>query len=117
MDRLRIIVVLALIALPFSAQAGLTLGEIGQVEATPRPYAALPLSLPLQDTSGKTQSLRQWLGSKPTIWLLADFTCKSLCGPVISIVSDALRQTALRPGTDFRMIVAGLDPQDSAANA
>jgi protein SCO1/2 len=42
---------------------------------------------------------------------------QSLCGPIVSVVSDVLRQTGLKPGTDFRFIVVGLDPKDSAGDA
>lgn len=84
---------------------------------TPRSYAALPLDLPLASEDGVTKPLRTWLGSGPSIVVLADYTCETLCGPVISIVSDALARSELRPGADFRLVVVGLDPKDTAADA
>jgi len=53
----------------------------------------------------------------PAVLVLADYTCKTLCGPVISIASDALARSGLRPAKDFRLIVVGLDPKDTAADA
>jgi protein SCO1/2 len=61
--------------------------------------------------------LQFWLGGKPSVLVLADYTCETLCGPVISIVSGALARSGLRPSTDFRLIVVGLDPKDTAADA
>jgi protein SCO1/2 len=79
--------------------------------------ASLPLNVPLQGEDGSTKPLQFWLGSKPSVWILADYTCETLCGPVISIVSDALAHSGLRAGTDFRLVVVGLDPKDTAADA
>ena len=108
-----------LLAAPCSAHAGLTGDDLSTVEAAPEPNALLPLQLELQDegSSGDVKPLQQWLGNKPTVWVLADYTCKTLCGPIVSVVSDALRQTGLKPGADFRFIVIGLDPKDTSDDA
>jgi protein SCO1/2 len=87
------------------------------VGAAPPPNAVLPLNLPLQGEDGATKPLQVWLGTKPSVLLLADYTRATLCGPVISIVSDALAHSGLRPGLDFGLIVVGLDPKDTAADA
>jgi protein SCO1/2 len=97
--------------------AAVTRQELSTVDATPRPGSKLPLGLPLQGEDGTTKSLLLWLGAQPSVWVLADYTCKSLCGPVISIVSDALAHSGLRSGADFRLIVVGLDPKDTATDA
>jgi protein SCO1/2 len=99
------------------ARAALSEADLVRIEAAPAPDALLPASLLLQGETGETKPLRLWLGNTPSIWILADYTCQSLCGPVISIVSEALEHSGLRPGVDFRLIVAGLDPKDSAADA
>jgi protein SCO1 len=110
-------VVLLLIALAAPAHAELIGTALGQVEAAPAPNARLPLQLELSGAGGDMQPLQQWLHGKPSVWVLADYTCKTLCGPIVSIVSDALRQTGLKPGSDFRFIVTGIDPKDSADDA
>jgi protein SCO1/2 len=91
--------------------------DLDQVGVTPPSNAALPLDLPLQGEDGSTKPLRSWLGVTPDVLVLADYTCKTLCGPVISIASDALSKSGLRPDRDFRLIVVGLDPKDTAADA
>jgi protein SCO1/2 len=102
-------------ALP--ARAAVTQREIAEVGVTSPPDARLPLDLPLQGEDGSTKPLRLWLGTAPSVWVLADYTCETLCGSVISIVSGALARSGLRPGADFRLIVVGLDPKDTAADA
>jgi protein SCO1/2 len=102
---------------PRAARAALTQSEIAQVAADPGPNASLPPHVSLTDERGATKSLQQWLNGKPTIWVLADYTCKTLCGPVIGEVADALDKSGLRPGADYRYMVMGLDPKDTAADA
>ena len=103
---------------PSSAvQATLTSSDLSRVEAVPSRNTPLPPDLSLTDEQGTTKSLQRWLDGKPTVWVLADYTCKTLCGPVIGVVGDALNETGLRPGQDFRYMVVGLDPKDTAIDA
>lgn len=108
------IITMLLAGLP--AQAGVSANKLAEVEAVPLPNGSLPLSLLLQDEKA-AKPLQEWLGATPSIWVLADYTCKSLCGSAISIVAEALAHSGLRPGADFRFIVIGLDPKDSMADA
>jgi protein SCO1/2 len=100
-----------------SPAAALTETDLARVNAAPATNAVLPPLLLLQGENGEARPLKQWLGNTPSIWILADYTCKTLCGPIISIVSEALERSGLRPGKDFRLIVAGLDPKDTATDA
>jgi protein SCO1/2 len=110
-------IVLTLSCVLSPAVAALSETDLARVDAAPAANALLPPLLMLQGESGETKPLRQWLGTTPSIWILADYTCQTLCGPIISIVSDALERSGLQPGKDFRLIVAGLDPKDTATNA
>ncbi|WP_354036495.1 SCO family protein [Bradyrhizobium sp. S3.2.6] len=91
--------------------------QLGNVDVAPPSEAGLPVSLVLYGENGAPRPLRFWLDDKPTVWLLADYTCATLCGPMISIVSDALARSGLHPSVDFRLVVVGLDPKDTAADA
>ncbi|WP_083514376.1 hypothetical protein [Bradyrhizobium manausense] len=71
----------------------------------------------MSDENERSAPLKDWLGGVPTVWILADYTCETLCGPAISIVSNALTDTGLSAGRDFRLIVVGFDPKDTAAQA
>ncbi|MGY3574577.1 protein SCO1/2 [Bradyrhizobium sp. USDA 4504] len=99
------------------ARAELTGSDLAGVEASPRLGAVLPLSVRLRDENGVARPIREWLTGEPGVWVLADFTCDTLCGPVVSTVSDALRQSGLRPGQDFDLHVVSFDPQDTPENA
>ncbi len=116
MWRLAIAVSLALSMTP-AAAANLSGADLAGVEAVPQREATLPLTLSLQGEDGDAKPLQFWLGSVPSVWIFADFTCETLCGPVVSIVSETLAGSGLRPGPDFRLIVVGLDPKDTAADA
>jgi protein SCO1/2 len=83
------------LAVPFCARAELTSSQLAKIEAAPQPDASLPLQLELQGEIGDTRPLRQWLGGTPSIWVPADYTCKTLCGPIVSIISDALRHCSV----------------------
>ncbi|WP_298881553.1 SCO family protein [uncultured Bradyrhizobium sp.] len=107
----------AWIAMPLPAQAALSSSQLEQVALAPRANAQLPLQTRLSDLNERSAPLQDWLSGVPTIWILADYTCETLCGPAISIVSNALADTGLRAGKDFRLIVAGFDPKDTAAQA
>jgi protein SCO1 len=112
--------VLAIIAVLLAAapgRAALVQRDLDRVGVSPPPHAALPLDIRLQGEDGSAKPLRLWLGATPDILVLADYTCKTLCGPMISIVSDALGRSGLRPEKDFRLIVVGLDARDTAADA
>jgi protein SCO1 len=109
--------VFALVDATCSLHAAVTRRDLNEIGAAPPRNATLPLNLSLQGEDGSTKPLEFWLRTKPSVWVLADYTCKTLCGPVISIVSDALIRSGLRPGVDFRLVVVGLDPKDTAADA
>jgi protein SCO1 len=99
------------------AQAELTKSDIGVVEASPAPGAVLPANVHLQDENGLVKPLSQWLDDEPSVWILADFTCDTLCGPVVNTVSDTLRQSGLRPGLDFHLNVLSFDLRNTADDA
>ena len=118
MKRLIAIAVVALVSEMLSpARGAVTEEDLATVGIRLPANAAIPLELRLQGEDGSPKPLRFWLGATPSIWVLADYTCETLCGPVISIASDALGKSGLRPGKDFRLIVVGLDPKDTAADA
>jgi protein SCO1/2 len=46
------------------------------------------------------------------VLIFADYTCRTLCGPIVSFAAAGLAQSGLRPGADYRLVVIGLDPRD-----
>jgi protein SCO1 len=69
------------------------------------------------DDSGVALTLAQAIDGRPTLLILAAFSCKTLCAPIVAMAAAELAQTGLRPGTDYRLLVVGLDPRDGAAEA
>lgn len=113
----RAIIVLALALWPVLAQAGLTEQQIGGVGFDPPPGAQVPLSMQFTDLGGRHLSLREAIDGRPTLLIPADFTCKQICGPALTIASSALRQTGLAPGRDYRLVIVGMDPRDTIDDA
>jgi protein SCO1 len=112
-----IVALVVCLAAPMPARAAVTASQLEQVGLVPHLDAQLPLRTEMRDLRDRNSPLQSWLGDIPTVWILADYTCETLCGPTISIVSNALADTGLKAGRDFRLIVVGLDPKDSAAQA
>lgn len=99
------------------ACAGLSRADLQAIDAAPPSSAALPLTLSFRDDSGRPRTLRDALGDKPAVLIFADYTCHTLCGPILDFTAAALRQSGLRPGVDFRLIVIGIDPKDDIGTA
>lgn len=78
--------------------------------------ARVPLAASVIEESGQTRALGTLL-SRPTVLVFADYTCRTLCGPAVAFVAAALEQSGLRAGEQFRLLVIGIDPKDSAADA
>lgn len=103
---------LALWASPVSA--ALTPAELAGVGATPPAGASLPAGLAFVDQAGRPYRLAE--GPVPTVLLFADYSCRHICGPGITLTAGALHDAGLTPDRDYRMIVIGLD-QDGPALA
>src|SRR5262249_38285935 len=106
-----------LIAGGAGAQAGLAQAVLDDVAAEPRSDAALPLGLRFSDESGQARTLGDVLGAKPAIVVFADYTCRTLGGPVRTFVAAGLERSGLAAGVDYRLVVIGLDPKDDVESA
>jgi protein SCO1/2 len=99
------------------AEAGLPPAALSGVAVEARPNALLPLSLAFVDENGAAFTLGDALGGKPTLLLFADYTCRTLCGPIVEFAASGLEKSGLKPGIDYRLVVVGLDPKDGPAEA
>lgn len=102
---------------PAAASAGLTEQQIGEVELSPPPAARVPTDLVFKNIEGREVTLGGAIDGRPTLLLLADFTCSEICGPALSIAASALGQTGLRAGIDYSVVVFGIDAQDGLDDA
>jgi protein SCO1 len=101
-------------AAPVTAPAytGASARDLETVSAEPPPGAALPLALRFVDETGRPMTLAIALAGTPAIVIFADYTCHTLCGPILDFAVSGLAKTGLRPGSDYRLLVIGLDPKD-----
>ncbi len=106
-----------LIAGGAGAQAGVTQSVLDGVAVEPRPDAALPLGLRFLDESAQPRTLGDVLAGKPAILVFADYTCRTLCGPVLTFVAAGLERSGLAAGADYGLVVIGLDPKDDLDSA
>jgi protein SCO1 len=99
-----------------SAFARVSAADYGNVGASSPANASVPLAIRINDAEGNPRPLSELI-SQPTVLLFADYTCHTLCGPVVAFVASALEQSGLRAGDQFRLLVIGLDPKDSMVDA
>jgi len=109
-------ILIAAIAASSAASARPLPIEYKGVSVSTAPNARIPLSATVRDEAGDTRVLGALLG-EPTVLVFADFTCRTLCGPAVAFVAAALEGSGLRAKEQFRLLVIGLDPKDSADDA
>ncbi|MBV8684687.1 MAG: hypothetical protein JO111_17570, partial [Caulobacteraceae bacterium] len=111
----------ALIALAFAplgaARAALTQAQESRVGIDPPPGAAAPQALAFEDGQGRPMTLGAALGGKPAILIFADYRCSDLCGPALVLTRAGLEKSGLTPGRDYRLVVVGLNPAETIADA
>jgi protein SCO1/2 len=108
---------IAVTALSAVARANFTPAQLAQISASPAPNAALPLALSFEDESGRNTTIRNAIGGVPAVVVFADYTCRTLCGPIVEFTADGLGKTGLRPGVDYRLVVIGINPRDGIDTA
>ncbi len=111
----RVFVLFALLCGP--AFAGVNKAVLDAVYVDPTPGAKLPLNLDFRNEAGRSVSLTDALDNHAAVLIFADYTCRTLCGPILDFTTAALQQSRLRPGTDYRLIVIGIDPRDRLEDA
>jgi protein SCO1/2 len=106
-----LLVVVAFTALA-PARADIVAAELNNVEAAPAPNAALPLDLGFIDQSGRALTLRAAIAGLPSVLIFEDYTCRTLCGPILEFAIAGLAKSRLKPAVDYRLVVIGIDPKD-----
>ena len=87
------------LAVPASAR--LDTDALDAIGVSPPPGARVPMSAALTDQDGIPHALGEALGGRPSVLIFADFTCRTLCGPILAFAADGLAKTGLKPGRDF----------------
>lgn len=100
-----------------AASAGLSERDLAEVKLAPSPDARLPPGLIFRDLDDRKISIAAAIENRPALLIPVDYTCRSICGPTLAIVSAALGETGLAPGRDYRLIVVGIDSRDGIEDA
>jgi protein SCO1/2 len=114
--RIRRCLAVLLLMLAQPALAHVSPSEYRDVGVSVPAGAVVPPSATVTDEAGRPRSLRA-LVTKPTVLVFADYTCRTLCGPVVAFVAAALQHSGLEAGKKFELLVIGLDPKDGAEAA
>src|ERR1041384_6162055 len=105
-----------LLASASAAYPELTASNHKEVGLRPIPEARVPIETHWTDESGKSISLGQAMAGRPTILIFADYTCTTLCGPILSFVESALANSQLA-SSDYRLFCLRLDLKDGPSEA
>jgi protein SCO1/2 len=84
----------------------------------PRLGARLPLDARFQSSSGREVALGEALGGeRPALLVLAYNRCTMLCSLVLRRVARLVPELGLRPGDDYTLVTASIDPRDTPLEA
>lgn len=112
-----LVAVLLLLGGLAAARADVSAAALDEIAAAPQPNAQLPLDVRFVDARGAPRTLRQAFGGTPAVLVFADYTCRTLCGPILAFAAAGLEKSGLTPGRDVHLVVVGIDPKDSLADA
>lgn len=116
MKLLPAIILLVLIVPVAPVRAALSPAQLDNVAVSPPPGAHLDLSLAAPDAAGRIRTLASVLRSRPAFVNFVDYTCTTLCGTDLELLSQAIVKSRL-DRSRYRIIVIGIDPKDPAASA
>jgi protein SCO1 len=77
----------------------------------------IPLNLQFVDSTGNKAPLSRYFAQKPVALALVYFKCAMLCPQVLHGLANSLAQTGYAPAHDYDVVVASIDPTDTAADA
>jgi len=77
----------------------------------------VPLDLVFRDEQDREITLGSCVGGKPTVLVLAYYTCPMLCNQVLNGVVEAVRKVPGTIGDDFNVVTVSFDPKDKPGNA
>jgi protein SCO1/2 len=73
----------------------------------------IPLDARFLDETGKTIQLGDYFGKRPAILSLVYYNCPMLCSEELDGLVGALEMVKFRPGKDFDVIIASIDPSET----
>ncbi len=77
----------------------------------------LPMGSTWTDATGRQGVLRTWFDGKPVVMAEVYYKCAMLCSQVLHGLAGSLKQTTLKPGKDYEVLVFSIDPSDTPQDA
>jgi protein SCO1/2 len=74
----------------------------------------IPLDGEFRDETGKAVRMGDYFGKRPAILALVYYNCPMLCSEELDGLVGALEMVKFKPGKDFDVIVASIDPSETA---
>lgn len=110
----RVLFPIALLALPAFAQVqtGWRPALLRRVGIDQKMGAQVPIGVPFTDESGRSVTLRDYLG-KPVILALVYYQCPSLCNMVLNGVLRSIKGLKLTAGDEFNVVAVSFDPRET----
>jgi protein SCO1 len=102
---------------PLGAAAQQLQAYLSQAGLEQRLGQPLPLGAVFTDETGRTGELKTWFDGKPVAMALVYYKCIMMCPQVLHGLAVGLRQTTLKPGKDYDVLVFSIDPTDKSADA
>ncbi|HZY71652.1 MAG TPA: SCO family protein [Edaphobacter sp.] len=90
------------------------LKEAGIVQRLNQP---LPLDAAFVDDAGKPIVLGTYFHQRPIALALVYFKCRMMCPQVMHGLAVGLKETRLKAGKDFDVVIASIDPKDTPEDA
>jgi protein SCO1/2 len=106
-------------ALAAAAPAGAALSEadLSGVSLRPAKDASVPAAIRFLDDDGRSVALGDLMRDRATLLILADYRCHTICGPILAATEATILGAGLGAGRDFNLIVIGIDPTETRADA
>lgn len=98
------------------ATAALSRAQLDTVSVSPPPSARLDPNLAARDINGRVRNIGHALSGRPAFVNFVDYTCNTLCGTDLQLLSNAIQKSHLDSG-QYRILVIGIDPKDAPKDA
>jgi cytochrome oxidase Cu insertion factor (SCO1/SenC/PrrC family) len=112
---------LLLLAASLMADASLSPKTLSKVGAHPSANADAPMDAAMVDEAGATRRFSTLFdgksGGEPVLLVFAQYRCTYLCGVGMPLLTHALDDAELRPGTDYRLAAISFDANEGPADA
>jgi protein SCO1 len=102
---------------PLGATAQQLPAYLSQAGLEQRLGSSLPMNATFTDETGHTGTLGSWFDGKPVAMALVYYRCIMLCPQVLYGLATGLRQTTLKVGKDYDVVIVSIDPMDKPIDA